>query len=189
MKIIIVRHGETEENKVHVLMGHVPGTLSKVGLTQIAKLARTLKDEKIDVIFSSDLDRAAKTTKSIARYHKVPVFYVKELREQNYGVFQGQSLEAVIAAEKSSNMNQISFRPLNGENLMDVRDRVKGFVKDLYTKYKDKTVLLSTHAGVIQCLISIYLGVPMEDAIKMAPKNTEVMAMDVNEKDARLVAF
>jgi broad specificity phosphatase PhoE len=189
MKIIAVRHGETKENKARVLMGHMHGTLSKAGYAQIAKLAHSLKGEKIDAIFSSDLDRAAETARGIARYHKAPISYVKALREQNYGIFQGQSLEALITAEKSSNLKITEFRPSNGESLMDVRNRVERFVKRLNKKYGDKTILLSTHSGVIRCLISIYLDMPMEKVLQMDPKNTEIVVMEINGTRARLVKF
>jgi len=70
MKLIITRHGETEENKNRIIQGHIDGTLSQLGLEQAKKLAERLKDEKIDLIFSSDLGRALNTAKEVAKFHK-----------------------------------------------------------------------------------------------------------------------
>jgi len=67
MKLIIVRHGETEENKKGIVMGHLPGKLSQEGINQIKKVALRLKDEKIDFIYSSDLTRASDTGLLILR--------------------------------------------------------------------------------------------------------------------------
>ena len=47
MKLIIVRHGETEENKIGIIQGHLPGTLSVIGIEQAQKIALRLKDEKM----------------------------------------------------------------------------------------------------------------------------------------------
>lgn len=71
MKLIIVRHGETEENASEIIQGHSLGKLSKKGIEQSKKLALRLKGEKIDMIFSSDLERAKDTIKEVARFHKV----------------------------------------------------------------------------------------------------------------------
>lgn len=78
MKLIITRHGETEENKAGIIQGYLPGHLSKTGIEQAKKVVLRLKDEKIDFIYSSDLDRAANTAKEIAKFHPdVPIEFVK----------------------------------------------------------------------------------------------------------------
>ncbi|MEJ2267962.1 MAG: histidine phosphatase family protein [Nanoarchaeota archaeon] len=83
MKLIIVRHGETEENLKKIWQGHLQGKLTKKGIEQAKKLANRLKDEKLDVIFSSDLDRASDTAKEIAKFHsEVPIYLVEDLRER-----------------------------------------------------------------------------------------------------------
>ncbi|GBE19836.1 glucosyl-3-phosphoglycerate phosphatase [archaeon BMS3Abin17] len=72
MKLILVRHGETEENKRREIMGQKQGTLSSLGIEQAKKVAQRLKDEKIDYIFSSDLARASDTAKEIHKFHQNP---------------------------------------------------------------------------------------------------------------------
>ncbi len=89
MKLIITRHGETEENRTGIVQGHLPGQLSESGIEQAQKLALRLKGEKIDVIYSSDLDRASDTAKEIAKDHpSVPIRFVRDLidQEKNYKI-------------------------------------------------------------------------------------------------------
>lgn len=82
MKLIITRHGETEENKSGIFQGHLPGKLSPLGIEQAKKLALRLKDENIDFIYSSDLIRSSDTAKEIAKFYpNTPIKFVKELRE------------------------------------------------------------------------------------------------------------
>ena len=70
-------------------MGHNPGKLSSLGIEQARKLAERLKDEKIDVIFSSDLARAADTAKEIAKFHpNIPLELTKDIRERFLGEIQ-----------------------------------------------------------------------------------------------------
>ena len=83
MRLILTRHGETEENVAGISQGQLlPGKLTDKGIEQAKKLASRLKDEKVDAIYSSDLARSADTAKIIAKYHsKVKFHLAKELRE------------------------------------------------------------------------------------------------------------
>jgi len=82
MKIILTRHGRTVENDAGILQGHLPGKLNEKGIIQAQKVAIRLQDEHIDYMYSSDLDRAADTTREILKYHPdVPVEFIQELRE------------------------------------------------------------------------------------------------------------
>jgi broad specificity phosphatase PhoE len=52
---------------------------------QTQKVAKRLKNEKIDFIYSSDLKRASDTAKEIAKYHPhISIKLTQELRERNY---------------------------------------------------------------------------------------------------------
>src|SRR3989344_4469423 len=93
MKLIITRHGETELNKQKIFQGPL-SELSKEGISQAKKLARRLKDEKIDAIYSSDHKRAADTAKEIAKFHpNIPLEFVKELREFDAGSLVGKPVD------------------------------------------------------------------------------------------------
>ena len=55
-RVILVRHGQTEENIKQIIQGHNHGTLSDLGREQAMKVGEKLKDEDIGAIYSSDLD-------------------------------------------------------------------------------------------------------------------------------------
>lgn len=89
MKLILTRHGETEENKAGIIQGQGIGRLSDEGKNQAKKIALRLKWEKIDYIYSSDLERAVDTTESIAMFHpQIPINFTKEMREIYLGSYQ-----------------------------------------------------------------------------------------------------
>ncbi len=184
MRIIAVRHGETLENARHILMGHRQGTLNRKGKLQARKLALKLKNAKIDAIFSSDLRRARDTTREIARYHKVPVFYMKALREQNYGIFQGRPLSELLAAQKGR-PSTTAFKPRGGESLSEVKGRVKKLMGRISRKYKKRTVLISAHAGIIWSLISIYGNVPLSKSTRIKHKNAAIIVINAGEHAIR----
>jgi broad specificity phosphatase PhoE len=61
MRLILVRHGETIENRTGISMGHSPGKLTPEGIEQARTLSKHLRDEKIDKALCSDLKRAPAT--------------------------------------------------------------------------------------------------------------------------------
>ena len=67
IELILSRHGETEENKLHIMQGQLPGHLSELGKQQAKALAETLDKEELDVIVCSDLARSYDTAMAVAR--------------------------------------------------------------------------------------------------------------------------
>lgn len=186
MRLILVRHGETESNVKKIMQGQSHGKLSKNGKKQVKELALKLKAHKVDMIFSSDLERAAHTTKAIAKFHKVPVYHVSVLREMHVGIFEGKSWELFNNHLEKSGL-KARFRPKNGESYYDVRKRMHEFVKKLYKDYKDKTILISTHGIAIKCVLSACLKIPLNEAYELPTKNAGYIILDVNEKGAEKV--
>ena len=67
IELILSRHGETEENKLHIMQGQLPGHLSELGKQQAKALAETLDKEELDVIVCSDLARSYDTAMAPGR--------------------------------------------------------------------------------------------------------------------------
>ncbi len=185
MRFIIIRHGETIENAKRILTGHLPGKLSNKGKKQAQRLALRLRREHIYRIYSSDLKRAVDTTKAIARYHKALIIYTKELREQNYGIYQGRTLEEFLTKHK----NDRTFKSDGEESLYELRRRVKKFLIKLEEdrELSSKTVLVSTHAGVARSIFSILTNVPIREAIRIKSRNAGVLVFEGNRNRLRLV--
>jgi probable phosphoglycerate mutase len=60
VRVYIVRHGETQENRDGIIQGQQDTALNAVGLEQARMVGEALKDAKLGVAFSSDLSRALK---------------------------------------------------------------------------------------------------------------------------------
>jgi len=180
MKLIITRHGETEENKSEILQGHLPGKLTKLGIEQAKKLALRLKDEDIEVIYSSDLARAADTTKEISRYHKgVPIHYVKELREKDLGNFTGKKWSDVNSFDDLINND-------DGSNGVETRKkfelRVRNLFDSVFKKYPKSTVLFVAHEGTNKVLMrSIIKESNLPNRKLEVQHNTAVNIFEINE--------
>ncbi len=191
MKILMVRHGESEENAKMVTQGQLNTKLSDKGKKQIKKLALRLKDYQINAIHSSDLERAVKTTLEILKFHdQIKPVYTKSLRDQAKGIYEGQPRIKIHKSIQKymQNTKEISKRiyyeytPEGGESLVDVEKRVEKFLDEITKKHVDDTVLLVCHGAPIVTTIIAKLGLNRKGTLKYQPCNTALTIFEVNEK-------
>jgi broad specificity phosphatase PhoE len=91
VKLTIVRHGETVENKARITQGQSFGTLNETGLEQAKQTGIKLKGSKFYAVYCSDLDRCIKTAEQIKNHSGIKVDkYHKDLREKSVGEFEGR---------------------------------------------------------------------------------------------------
>ena len=141
MRLILTRHGETIENKMGIIQGHLPGKLSKLGKEQAKKLAKRLKNEKIDFIYSSDLARAADTAKEIAKFHPIiPVEFVEDLRERYLGSFQGTKTNEIH--DDKIHLLESTERHEDIETNVELYQRINKFFNFVLNKHPNNNVYL-----------------------------------------------
>lgn len=176
MKLIITRHGETEENKEGIIQGHLPGKLSADGIQQAKKVAERLKDEKIDFIYSSDLDRTWNTAKEIIKHHpEAKVETTEDLRERNLGEFQGRK-------RSEFDLSNGALEPKEGESMLQLYERAAKFLEQILPKHRNDTVLLVGHNGINIALIANIMGKPCDEMRSVGKQhNTSVNIFEIDE--------
>jgi len=93
MRVYVVRHGETEENRKGVVQGQLDTKLNATGVLQAKCVAKALKDVPFVVALSSDLERAVQTSKAILAYHPdVQLSTSPGIRERYMGDLQGLTM-------------------------------------------------------------------------------------------------
>ncbi len=92
-RFCLVRHGETDWNAERRLQGHTDIDLNPRGIAQAAQMAKAIKaiDLQFDVLYTSDLQRAAKTANAIETLFNTKAIVDRDLRERHLGVLQGVS--------------------------------------------------------------------------------------------------
>ncbi len=159
--LMLIRHGETEWNKEEIYRGWAEVELNENGMTQAKLLADYLADIRITAIYSSPLKRALKTTEIIASRHAVNVETAPELKDLNYGEWQGLSHDQVkekyqaLLTEWQKSPQQVTLP--GGESLGEVRERTMKLLEKGITEGK-KIVALVTHRVPIKVLICALLG-------------------------------
>jgi len=158
-KIILVRHGETFENAAKITQGQFNSQLNDTGKEQIKNVALRLKDEKIDVCYSSDLDRCMDTAKEIIRLHpSVRIIPTKELREQAKGKFEGVKREITIEAIKKITIPYVEWDYDGAESFIEMNNRTMKEIYKIVKENKDKTILIVAHGGQIASVVCAING-------------------------------
>lgn len=182
MKLILVRHGETEENIKGIVQGQSDGHLNEKGKEQSRKVAYRLKEEKIDSAYISDLKRAKDTAQEILRFHpSTEVHFVKELREVNAGVLTGVVKGAWNDDYKKYQGPFAQIKPEGGESFLELQDRAVKFYQKIINQDWGKTVLFVSHGGIISCLFLFLLKKELtrEEYILVHPRNCAVSVIEV----------
>jgi len=168
MKLLLVRHGETDWNLERRYQSYNDVPLNQIGLQQAEQLAQHLADENIDVIYASDLSRAVKTAEPILnmRKHGLEVQKDARWREISFGKWEGLN-HAELQAQWQAEVNAwyadpVHSAPPNGETLLQLSARVQSALDEMKSKHKDETVLLVAHGGTIQVLLCLILGVDLK---------------------------
>lgn len=166
MKLYFVRHGKTEwnlEGRLQGAKGDSP--LLKESIEQVRELGHYLSDTHFDLVFSSDLPRAKKTTELImeSQKPKAKVTYTKALREWQLGKLEGQKIalvQAIYPKEMDAfrhNLANFRANDFQAESVYQTTKRVAEFVKTL--KDSDaKNVLIVGHGANLTASIRTLLG-------------------------------
>ena len=165
MEIIFIRHAETKNNVEGIIQGPEHADINDKGKKEIEKISEALKNEKIDVFFSSDSPRCKITSEGINKNHNMPIEYNEEIREKYNGDWTGKSYKEVDWNKLKGTFETRKVN--NGESLIEVRARAGKFMKKLLNKYQntDKKVLVVSHGAFLKVLIRDLLNMSLKDSI------------------------
>lgn len=150
MKIILVRHGETEANYNGIMQGQMLNySLNDRGVRQAQALKNKLKDTKIDICFTSPLARAWQTAMILVG-DRVEIKEDKRLIERYLGEYEGSIKENYDPKKYWDYF--LNSHDGDVESIQTLISRSKDFLEEIYEKYKDSTVLVVSHSGIIRAL-------------------------------------
>ena len=168
MRILLIRHGETEWNRIRRFQGRSDLSLNQKGRDQGHALALALKDESVTAIYSSPLARAMETACLIKVFHpSVPLFEEEGLIEMDLGEFEGMEAKRWAAQNKDFLKAWLetpaSVRMPGGESLQEVQMRAIGTLERITKVYpSESTLLLCSHNFVNLTILCYALKVPIE---------------------------
>ena len=179
MRLILVRHGETEWNIRNRVQGQKGVPLNRKGKEQAKKVGLRLKNEQIDAIYSSDLTRARQTAAEIAKFHRVPIHYDRLLRERSFGKFEGMLVNEWRKIRDKSSLPAYLYRPPGGESYVDLQKRINKFLTSIKKKHGKHTVLVVSHGGVIRTFITVITKRPLASVHEIEQHNAAVNMIEL----------
>ncbi|NOR23103.1 MAG: hypothetical protein GQ542_01690 [Desulforhopalus sp.] len=94
----LLRHGQTEWNKLKKIQGSCDSPLTSYGKEVITEWSLFLKKYKWDRILASDLGRVKETVSILNKELNIPVEYTSQLREQDWGEWEGMTIPYIKKA-------------------------------------------------------------------------------------------
>ena len=191
MRLILVRHGETDWNAARRFQGQADIPLNRTGQRQAAAVARVLRCDAVHAIIVSDMRRAQETARVIAAPLQLTVDPDPRWREMGFGDWEGLTYDVLqhrhpkmLAAWHD---DPLQVAPPNGETLTQVADRVRDAWHDLRATYADQTVVLVGHGGPLRVLLCLALGLPPEAHWQFAIDPASLSELSVYGQGATLM--
>ncbi len=161
-RVVLVRHGETDEAMRGRCYGRLDVELSPEGRRQAAALAGALTDVPLAAVYSSPLRRALETATTIAAAQGLEPVAEDALSEIDFGELEGAPYEE-IRAERPELFRvwmetPASVRFPGGEAFADLRARVLPAVAEIRARHEGEAVAIVAHGGVVRIALADALG-------------------------------
>ncbi len=191
LRLILVRHGETDWNVEHRFQGQSDQPLNAKGHEQAKAVATRLQDSVIDLVISSPLQRALETANAIAAHLNLTVQCDDRLKERHFGVLEGEHYANWTANHpevwKSVSEHPHSYRLPGGESIDDLTRRVESFLAELVKLHHGQTVAVVCHGQVNRTLLGLLLGIGFDELKHYSIPNTSHSIFDVYENKVEVV--
>jgi len=177
--IYYVRHGQTTMNKSGHWNGFVDSTLTATGVKQAIDLGYKTKDVKFDLVFCSPLIRAKQTAELVLSTHpierRVPIITDSRIMEWYSGDYEGFEWNENFRRDFYGKRENYDFSTV--ETFESGENRIKSFLDEMRTKFKDKNILVVAHGGIARLVYTYFHGMPKSGLYLDCPemKNCELI--------------
>lgn len=164
-RICFVRHGETDWNLEKRIQGHIDIPLNKKGRAQALAMGYNAVHHRFSALYSSDLTRAMETARAIAELEGLEVRPLPQLRERNYGIFQGiTSAEGAVRypqayAHYAARSPDYDFE--TGETMLALVARIEAGIDWMVRHHPGQTICAVSHGGVLDIIYRKATGRPL----------------------------
>jgi len=185
MKLIAVRHGETEWNVELREMGHLDSPLTPLGIQQARALGDRLNQFGFDALYSSDLGRAIQTAEIVGKICQKPVQLNSGLRERHMGIFQGLTRQEISEKypKEMATYERIGFLDVipAGETAQERTDRSVRVLTEIASRHPEQTIVVVTHGGFLTGFLGFVLGIPFSNGRRYRKENASFNAFEYLE--------
>jgi broad specificity phosphatase PhoE len=199
-RMILIRHGQTEWNRVERFRGRADVPLNATGLAQAeATGMRVASDASLSgewqpvAIYSSPLSRAVKTAEAIAKHFNLSVQIHHGIADIDYGQWQGLTPDQV--KERWPDIHHAWYnaphtaRIPGGETLDDLRVRSMATVNDLAARHAGQTIVLVGHTVINRVILLGVLGLGNDRFWRLRQDTCAINVFEVDGGEFTLVSL
>jgi broad specificity phosphatase PhoE len=194
MRLILIRHGETESNRERLALGREDVPLNERGHRQAAALAASLAGVPVAAVYSSPLRRAVETARPLAEARGLEVQVDEDLIEMAVGDLEGLSPQEMLERygdflREWFSTQAGSLRMPGGESLQDVQDRVWATIERLRERHPEETVVVVTHNFTIHAILCWVLGLPLASFRRLRHDLAAKAVLEVRDDRAIVISL
>lgn len=178
MKLLLIRHGQTDWNLLGKYQGQTDIALSGEGIRQADLLAQNFPVDTLDIIYTSDLQRALMTAERLAEKFSAPLYADKALRELNFGAWEGLTYQE-IAERWPQEVKNLFGAPEKlqipeGETFLMLQRRAMDKIHEIRAENEGKNVAVVAHGAISKAILTALLHIPLHYVWMLRQDNTAV---------------
>lgn len=188
MKLLLVRHGETDWNKAHRVQGRTDIPLNITGRAQADQLAGQLSAIHIDAVYASPFSRAYETAKRIVGDRGLEIVKDEDLAEIQFGLWEGKTVGELMEEYPElwrdwSWLNRPEdCKKMGAESYMDIQRRAMNAVGRIVNECgENDNVLIASHTMPIKLIVAHYLKMPLEAISRLKIENCSLSLVSINK--------
>ena len=157
-RLYLIRHGQIIGYENFPINGSTDVGLTDLGLLQMESLSERLRLVPVEAIYSSDLERSVKGAQVIARHHNAERHVLPELREMDFGDWEGLTLSEIRNGFpedlESREADIVNFSPPGpGESIAQLSRRIIPCFEEVLSKQKGKDFVILGHGCVNRAIL------------------------------------
>jgi broad specificity phosphatase PhoE len=188
--VILVRHGQTDDNVSGRITGQGPAPLNARGQEQARLAAEVLEPLGVTHIFSSPVTRARQTAEILGERLQLGLEEVSDLREVEYGDWEGKRFADIRSdpvAHKVLHDPMHAVFP-NGEGLLTVQQRGVQAIDAVCRTQPQGVLVMVSHGDVIRTTLAHYLGMQFNDYRRITLDNGALSVVEMFDDWPRVKA-
>lgn len=169
-QITLIRHGQTVQNSLGIVQGHMDTQLNNIGIEQAQLLASKIAIDDYQLVYSSDLARAFDTARQLVCGTKngftcEMIRIDQRLRERSLGSCDGKKLKVFLDQCSAANKHPDDFTPEGGQTLNELQIDVVDFIQNRILPDAVNVMKQSNNGCEIKILIVSH-GITIREFIK-----------------------
>lgn len=174
--IFIIRHGETDNNKIHRFQGRgINASINEKGREQAEAIAEALSKYPIEKVVTSSLIRTTETAEPLIEQKNPVVESYEELDEMGFGDYEGAYFHDIIddikVLQRRWESGDVSHAIAGGESPQDVYDRASTKLTEILKNSEEEYIAFYLHGRLIRILLSGLLGLGLSKMQEIEHEN------------------